>query len=68
MGSVPGLTHQVKDPTSLRAVVLVADMAQILALLWLWPKPASTAPTGPLAWELPHTMGVVLKGKKKKKS
>ena len=29
-------------------------------LLWLWPRPAAAAPTGPLALELPYTMGVAL--------
>ena len=30
------------------------------ALLWLWCRPAATAPIRPLAWEPPHTMGVAL--------
>ena len=42
-----------------------------LALLWLWRRPAAAAPIGPLAWEPPYAMGVVLekdkKTKKKKK-
>ena len=37
------------------------------ALLWLWLWPATVALMGPLAWEPPHAMGVVLKSKKKKK-
>ena len=39
-------------------------------LLWLWCRPAATAPIGPLAWEPPYTAGVALKrqkGQKKKK-
>ena len=36
-----------------------------LALLWLWCRPASAAPTGPLARELPYAVGVALKKKKK---
>ena len=37
------------------------------ALLWLWCRLAAAAPIGPLAWEPPYAMGVVLeKGKKKK--
>ena len=35
MGSIPGLAQWVKDPVS----------------LWLWCRPAATAPNGPLAWE-----------------
>ena len=27
------------------------------ALLWLWPRPAATAPIPPLAWEPPYTAG-----------
>ena len=43
-----------------------------LALLWLWHRPAATAPIRPLAWELPYATGVALKiqktkDKKKKK-
>ena len=38
-----------------------------LALLWLWCRPAATAPIRPLAWELPCAVGGALKCKKKKK-
>jgi len=43
-----------------------------LALLWLWCRPAATAPIGLLAWELPYAMDGALKTtttttKKKKK-
>ena len=34
-----------------------------LAFLWLWRRPAATAPIQPLAWELPYAMGAVLKKK-----
>ena len=34
------------------------------ASLWLWCRPAPTAATGPLAWELPYAAGAVLKIKK----
>ena len=38
VGSIPGLTQQVKDPVLPQAAVSVADAAQIwdLAFLWLW--------------------------------
>ena len=44
-------------------------------MLWLWCRPAATAPIGHLAWELPCAAGVALKwflptnqpNKKKKK-
>ena len=51
VGSIPGSAQWVKD----------------LVLLWLWYRPAAVAPTGPLAWEPPRTMGVALKRQKKKK-
>ena len=35
-----------------------------MVLLWLWCRPAATAPTQPLAWELPYDAGVALKKKK----
>ena len=52
MGSVPGLAQWVKD----------------LALLWLWCRPAATAPIRPLAWKLLYTTGVALQRQKKKES
>ena len=33
-------------------------------LLWLWCRPAATAPTRPLAWEPPYASGVALKRQK----
>ena len=35
-------------------------------LLWLWHKPAATAPIQPLAWELPYAAGAALKSKNKR--
>ena len=37
-----------------------------LALLWLWCRLAAMALIQPLAWELPHALGVALKTPKKK--
>ena len=37
-------------------------------LLWLWWRPAATAPIPPLAWELPCAVGAALKSKKKQES
>ena len=34
-------------------------------LLWLWYRPADTAPIWPLAWEPPYGMGAALKGQTK---
>ena len=36
-------------------------------LLWLWCRPAATAPIGPLAWEPPYAAGVAQEMAKKKK-
>ena len=36
------------------------------AWLWLWRRPAGTAPIRPLAWVPPYTMGAALKKKEKK--
>ena len=52
VGLIPGLAQQVKD----------------LALLWLWCRPAATAPIGPLAWEPPYAVGVALKRQKTPKN
>ena len=38
-----------------------------LALLWLWNRPAATAPVQHPAWEPPYALGAALKKKKKKK-
>ena len=49
----------------------VADVAQILKLLWLWSRPVATAPIGPPAWEPPCAAGAALekaKGQKDKKT
>ena len=39
-----------------------------LALLWLWRRPAATAPIGPLAWEPPYAMGAALEKDKRQKT
>ena len=38
-----------------------------LALLWLWRRPAATAPIRLLAWEIPYAVGAALKKDKKDK-
>ena len=50
VGLIPGLAQWVKDSV----------------LLWPWYRQAAAAPIQPLAWELPHAMGMALKKKKKK--
>jgi len=34
--------------------------------LWLWCRPAATAPIGPLVWEPPYAVGAALKIQKDK--
>ena len=53
-GLIPGLAQWVKD--------LGLDPI----LLWLWCRPAATAPIWPLAWELPYTVGAALKRQKQR--
>ena len=36
-------------------------------LLWLWCRPAATAPIGPLAWEPPYAAGEALEKAKRQK-
>ena len=38
-----------------------------LALLWLWCRPAATAPIQTLDWELPYAVGAALKRQEEKK-
>ena len=48
---------------------LGSRVAVALALLWLWPRPETTAPIRPLAWEPPYAMGAALEmAKRQKKS
>jgi len=49
-GSIPGLAPWVKDP----------------ALLWLWCRPAATAPIRLLAWGPPYAVAMALKRQKQK--
>ena len=37
-----------------------------LVLLWLWHRPAATAPVQPLAWEPPYAVGMALENTKNK--
>ena len=50
-GSIPGLAQWVEDPV----------------LLWLWCRPAATAPIRPLAREPPYALGVTLEKTKKER-
>ena len=41
------------------------QLGSALLWLWLWHRPAATAPIQPLAWEPPYATGAALKKKKK---
>ena len=65
-GSIPGLTQWFKDLALGYGVGCRCSLD--LAFLWLWRKPAATAPIQLLAWELPFAVGAALKRKKKQKT
>ena len=58
-----------RNPTSIHAtagsILGLAQCIKDLAWLWLWCRPAASAPVQPLAWELPYAAGAALKRKKK---
>ena len=55
-----------KDPVLPRAGGVGRTCGLDQALLWQWHRPAAAALVQPLAWELPHAMGVALKKKKER--
>ena len=64
MGSIPGLTQWVKDPTAVLSCGVGHRHGSGLALLWLRRRLAATAPVQPLAWERLHAAGADLKRQK----
>ena len=66
--SIPGPAQWAKDPGVAVSCGIGCGCSSDPELLWLWCKPATTAPIGPLAWEHPCAAGAVLKGQKTKKS
>ena len=67
VGSIPGLTPWVKDPSIAMSCGVGRRRGWDLALLWLWHRLVATAPIGPLAWEAPYAAGAALKRQKKKR-
>ena len=62
-GSIPGLTQWVKDPVLAVSCGVGHRHGSDMALLWLWRRPAATAPIRPLAWELLYAVAAALKSK-----
>ena len=65
-GSIPGLAQWVKDLALPCGVG--GRYGSDPKLLWLWRRPAATAPIQPLAWEFPCAVGAALKRQKKGKN
>ena len=62
-GLIPGLLSGLGSSNGLSCGVGCRRSSDPV-LLWLWYRPAATTPIGPLAWEPPCAVGVVLKSKK----
>ena len=59
-GSIPGLAQWVKDHGVAMSCGVGCRRGSDLAWLWLWCRPAATAPIRPLAWDPPYAAGVAL--------
>ena len=64
---IPGLAQWVKDPSVAMSCGVGCRHSPDPPLLWLWGRPAATAPIRPLVWELPYAAGAALKDKRQKK-
>ena len=65
MGLIPGLTQWVKGSGVAVNCGIGCRCSSNLALLWLWCRPAGTAPIWPPVWELPYAVVADLKRPKK---
>ena len=66
-GLIPGLAQWVKDPAVALSCGVGRRFGSDPVLLWLWRRPAATAPIRPLAWEPPYALGAALEKAKRQK-
>ena len=67
-GSIPGLAQWVGEGSGVAVSYGVGRRrSSDPALLWLWRRPAATAPIRPLAWEPPYAVGAALEKAKRQK-
>ena len=64
-GSIPALAQWVKGSGIAVSCGVGCRRGSDPALLWLWRRPAATAPTQPLAWEPPYAAGAAQEMAKK---
>ena len=60
------LTNPTRNHEAAGSILGLAQRVKDAALLWLWCRPAVTAPIRPLAWEPSHAAEVALEKKKDK--
>ena len=66
-GSVPALAHWVNGSGVAVSCGVGCKYSSDPVLLWLWYRPAATAPIRPVAWETPYAAGVALEMAKRPK-
>ena len=59
-GSIPGLAQRIKDPAVAVSCGVGRRCGSDPTLLWLWCRPAATAPIRALAWESPYATEAAL--------
>ena len=64
-GSIPGLTQWVKRSGVAVSCGVGRRHSSDLMLLWLWRRPAATAPIRLIAWEPPYALGAALEKAKR---
>ena len=61
------LTNPTRNHEAAGSILGLAQRVKDAALLWLWCRPAVTAPIRPLAWEPPYAAGAALEKAKRQK-